>query len=160
VFVCKTDVVVCSRVYGMALAYSLNGAHAVVKHCKRVGATAGMRMSLPSNLLPTSKDAELRSIVPRATPEVTSTPLTSGEQDGCGKVMFGAFGKGGSLGSENGDDRDDGHTTSKEGSTDSEGGPSKGLRIAPVSDVGPRMEVDYGEGSADSLQQPPAGGYG
>jgi hypothetical protein len=40
-FVCKTDVVVCSRVYGMALAYSLNEAH-VVKHCERVGATAGM----------------------------------------------------------------------------------------------------------------------
>jgi hypothetical protein len=67
VFVCTTDVVVCSRVYGMALAYSLNGTY-VVKHCERVGATAGMRMSLPFNLLPTSKDAELRSIVPRAIP--------------------------------------------------------------------------------------------
>ena len=31
---CKTDVVVCSRAYGMALAYSLNEAH-VVKHYER-----------------------------------------------------------------------------------------------------------------------------
>jgi hypothetical protein len=59
VFVCKTDVVVCSRVYGVALAYPLNEAH-VVKHCERVGATAGMRMDLPFSLLPTSKDTELR----------------------------------------------------------------------------------------------------
>jgi hypothetical protein len=65
--------------------------------------------------------------------------------------MFGAFGKGGSFGSDIGDDdRNDGPTTSKEGSTDSEEGSSKGLRIAPVSGVGPRMEVDYGEGSASS----------
>jgi hypothetical protein len=63
-----------------------------------------MGMSLPSNLLPTSKDAELRSIAPRAIPELTSTALTTGEQDGHGKVMFGSFGKGGSLSSENGDD--------------------------------------------------------
>jgi hypothetical protein len=70
----------------------------VVKHCERVGATAGMGMNLPFNLLPTSnKDVELRSIVSRATPELTSTTLTTGEQDGHGKVMFGAFGKGGSL---------------------------------------------------------------
>jgi hypothetical protein len=113
-----------------------------------------MRMSLPSNLLPTSKDAELRSIVPRAIPEVTSTTLTSGEQDEFGKVMFGAFGKGGSLGS-GGDDV----TTETMGlrrlrrgptPTDSKEGTSKGLRIAPASGVGPRMEVDYGEGSASS----------
>jgi hypothetical protein len=42
VFVCKTDVVVCSTVAGymgcgVALAYSLNEVH-VVKHCERVGA--------------------------------------------------------------------------------------------------------------------------
>jgi hypothetical protein len=80
----------------MALAYPLNEAH-VVKHCERVGATAGMMMGLPFDLLPTSKDTELRSIVPRATPELTSTALTLGEQDGYGKSMFGSFGKGGSL---------------------------------------------------------------
>jgi hypothetical protein len=85
----------------------------VVKRCERVGATAGMRMSLPFNLLPTSKDAELRSIVPRAIPEKTSTALTTGEQDEHGKVMFGsAFGKDGSLGSGDSDDRGDGSTTS------------------------------------------------
>jgi hypothetical protein len=85
VFDCKTDVVVCSRVYGMALAYSLNEAH-VVKRCERVGAaTAGMRMGLPPNLLPTSKDTELRSVVPRSIAELTSTSLSAGEQEECGK---------------------------------------------------------------------------
>ena len=67
VFDCKTDVVVCSRVYGMGLAYSLNEAH-VGNHCERVGAKPGMKVLLPFRLLPTSKDAELRSIVPRAIP--------------------------------------------------------------------------------------------
>jgi hypothetical protein len=150
VFVCKTDVVVCSRVYGMAVAYSLNEAH-VVEHCERVGATAGMRTSLPFDLMPTSKDAELRSIVPRATPEKTSTALTAGGQDEYGKVMFGsASGKDGSFGSEGSDGRDhDGSTTSKE-ETDLEGGPFKGLRIEPAAGEGPRMEVDYGKGSASS----------
>ena len=81
---------------------------------------------------------------------MASTALTSGEQDGCGKVMFGAFGKGGSLGSENGDDRDNGSTASKEGPTDSEEGASKGLCIASVCGDGPGVEVDYGEGSASS----------
>jgi hypothetical protein len=110
-----------------------------------------MRMSLPFNLLPTSKDAELRSIVPRAIPELASTTLTTGEQDGCGKVMFGTFGKDGPLSSDKGDDRDEGSTTSKEGLYRLGGGfiqGPAGLRIAPDSGVGPRMEVDYGEGSA------------
>jgi hypothetical protein len=68
VFDCKTNVVVCSRVYGVALAYSLNEAH-VGGHCERVGATAGMKMRLPFNLMPTSKDVDLLSIVPRAIPD-------------------------------------------------------------------------------------------
>jgi hypothetical protein len=38
-------VVVCSRLYGMGLAYSLNEAH-VGDHCERVGAQPGMRMTL------------------------------------------------------------------------------------------------------------------
>jgi hypothetical protein len=49
-----------------------------------------MRMSLPFNLMPTSKDGELRSIVPRAIPEKTSTAPTAGEQDEYVKVMFGS----------------------------------------------------------------------
>jgi hypothetical protein len=62
-----------------------------------------MRTSFPLSLLPTSKDAELRSIVPRATPGLASTALTTGEQGGYGKAVFGSFGKGGgSLSSENG----------------------------------------------------------
>jgi hypothetical protein len=47
-----------------------------------------MRTSLPFNLLPTSKDAELRSIVPRAISELTSTALPTGEQEEYGKAMF------------------------------------------------------------------------
>ena len=64
--------------------------------------------------------------------------------------MFGTFGKDGPPSSDKGDDRDEGSTTSKEGPTDSDEGASKGLRIAPVSGVGPRMEVDYGEGPAST----------
>jgi hypothetical protein len=62
IFDCKTDVVVCSRVYGMGLAYSLNEAH-VGNHCERVGAKPGMKMALPFNLLPSSKDKDLRSAI-------------------------------------------------------------------------------------------------
>ena len=55
IFDCETDVVVCSRVYGMGLAYSLNEAH-VGDHCERVGAQPGMGMMLPFKLMPSSKD--------------------------------------------------------------------------------------------------------
>jgi hypothetical protein len=148
-FACKSDVTVCSRIYGLALAYSLNEAH-VVTHCERVGATAGMRMNLPFNLLLTSKDAELRSAVPRAIPELASTKLSTDEQEEYGKAMFGSLGKGGSSSSENGDDEGD-ETTSRDEPTDTDQeGTSKGLRIAPKSGVGPRMEIDYGRGSASS----------
>jgi hypothetical protein len=68
-FDCKTDVVVCSRVHGMGLAYSLDEAH-VRDHCERVGANPGMKMGLPFNLLTTSKDQDLLSIAPRAFPEL------------------------------------------------------------------------------------------
>jgi hypothetical protein len=48
----------------MGLAYSLNEAH-VGDHCERVGGQPGMRMMLPLRLMSSSKDKELRSIVPR-----------------------------------------------------------------------------------------------
>ena len=38
IFDCETDVVVCSKVHGMGLAYSLQDAH-VKDHCERVGQT-------------------------------------------------------------------------------------------------------------------------
>jgi hypothetical protein len=40
-----------------------------------------MRMMLPFRLLPTSKDKELRSIVPRPFPEVGFDPSSTGEQE-------------------------------------------------------------------------------
>jgi hypothetical protein len=79
VFDCETDVVVCSRVHGMGLAYSLDEAH-VRDHCERVGANPGMKMELPFNLLPTSKDKDLLSIVPRAFPELGLDTSSTGEQ--------------------------------------------------------------------------------
>jgi hypothetical protein len=80
-----------------------------------------MRMSLPFSLLPTPKDTELRSIAPRAIPELTSTTLPTGEQEEYGKAMFGSFGKGGSLSSDNDDDGDE-ESTSKEEPTDTRHG--------------------------------------
>jgi hypothetical protein len=43
IFGCETDVVVCSRVHGMGLAYSLEDAH-VKDHCERVGGSPGMEI--------------------------------------------------------------------------------------------------------------------
>ena len=70
VFDCETDVVVCSRAHGgMGLAYSLEDAH-VKDHCERVGGNPGMKMKLPFNLGPTSKDQDLLSIVPRGRSQI------------------------------------------------------------------------------------------
>ena len=41
IFECETDVVVCSRLHGMGLAYSLNEAHVGDAHCERVGGQTG-----------------------------------------------------------------------------------------------------------------------
>jgi hypothetical protein len=81
IFDCETDVVVCSRAYGMGLAYSLNEAH-VGDHCERVGAAQpGMGMVLPFKLMPSSKDKELRSIAPRPSPQVGLDPSSTDGQD-------------------------------------------------------------------------------
>jgi hypothetical protein len=141
IFDCETDVVVCSRVHGMGLAYSLDEAH-VRDHCERVGANPGMEMRLPFNLLSTSKDKDLLSIVPRAFPELGLDTSSTGELGEYGRAMFGKkFGEDGSGGSRN-----DGSDT--ESKTDSEEDPKKVLRIAAAADGGPGKDVDYGGGSA------------
>jgi hypothetical protein len=94
-------VVVCSRLYGMALAYSLNEAH-VGDHCERVGAQPGMRMALPFKLLPSSKDKELRSIVPRPFPPVGLDPSATDDE----QVEGGDNRNGGDFGGYGSDDRD------------------------------------------------------
>jgi hypothetical protein len=81
IFDCETDVVVCSRAHGMGLAYPLQDAH-VKGHCERVGANPGMKMKLPFNLGPTSKDQDLLSIVRRAIPDFGVNTSASGEQAG------------------------------------------------------------------------------
>ena len=60
-------------VYGMGLAYFLNEAH-VSDHCERGGAQPGMRMTLPFKLLASSKDSDLRSIIPRPIPGFGLSP--------------------------------------------------------------------------------------
>ena len=82
IFECETDVVVCSRVYGMGLAYSLNEAH-VGNHCERVGAQPGMYEDdvTAQTLANVHKDKELRSIAPRPFPEVGFDLSSTGEQD-------------------------------------------------------------------------------
>jgi hypothetical protein len=57
----------------------------VIIPCERVGAQPGMRMTLPFKLLPSSKDKELRSIVPRPSPPLGLDPsATDDEQVGGG----------------------------------------------------------------------------
>jgi hypothetical protein len=41
IFECKTDVIVCSRLYGMALAYSLNEAHVGDHSLRKSGGPTG-----------------------------------------------------------------------------------------------------------------------
>jgi hypothetical protein len=79
IFDCETDVLVCSRVHGMGLAYSLQDAH-VKDHCERVGANPGMEMKLPFNLGPTPKDQDLLSIVPMVIPDFGVETSASGDQ--------------------------------------------------------------------------------
>ena len=143
IFECETDVVVCSRVYGMGLAYSLNEAH-VGDHCERVGAKPGMKMMLPFNLLPTSKDKDLLSIVPRTFPDVGSDFSSTGEQDEYGEDMSGKnFGEGGSGGVGSG-----GSDTESKAETEPDVGPTKGLRVAPAVEGGIGENVDHGGGPA------------
>jgi hypothetical protein len=144
IFVCKTDVVVCSRVYGMGLAYSLNEAH-VGDHCKRVGGQPGMRMTLPFTLLPPSKDSELRSITPRPIPDFGLDPSATGEdQAGSGD----RYGDG--FGGTDSEDRDEGGSekTVEEGSGSEGALTPKGLRLAPKDAGGVGDSVDHGGGPA------------
>jgi hypothetical protein len=146
IFVCKSDVVVCSGLYGMALAYSLNEAH-VVDHCERVGAQPGMGMALPLTLVPSSKDKELRSIVPRQFPDFGLVPSATGEETrlivmipravvvSADTVPTSAISGGG-------------ETESRGGSETEEVPPPKGLRLAPTGAGGVGDSVDHGGGSA------------
>jgi hypothetical protein len=138
-------VVVCSRLYGMALAYSLNEAH-VVDHCEGVGVQPGMRTALPFALLPSSKDKELRSIVPRPFPDFGLDPSATGEdqaesddtRNGDGFDGYGSDVR----------DHGGGETESKEGSGSEEVPTPKGLRLAPTGAGGVGDSVDHGGGSA------------
>jgi hypothetical protein len=141
IFDCETDVVVCSRVHGMGLAYSLDEAH-VRDHCERVGANPGMKMELPFNLLPTSQDKELLSIVPRAFLELGLDTSSTGELDGHGYGK--KNGEGGSVGSGDGGSA----TASKKGTDSEEEDPEKVLRVAAAAAGGPGKDIDYGGGSA------------
>jgi hypothetical protein len=129
----------------MGLACSLNEAH-VGDHRERVGAQPGrMRMMLPLKLMPSPKDKELRSIVPRPFPQVGLGPSATDEQDGVGDKRNGdGFGGYGS------DDRDNGgsETESKEGPGSDGVPPSKGLRVAPTVAGGVGENVDHGGGPA------------
>jgi hypothetical protein len=93
-FVCKTDVVVCSTVYGMALAHSLNERCMWWNIAKEWGGgTAGVGMKLPFSPLSTSKDAELRPAVPRAIPELGSenSLRIADRQSGLDRTGYGPF---------------------------------------------------------------------
>jgi hypothetical protein len=65
IFDCETDVLVCSRVHGMGLAYSLQDAH-VKDHCERVGGAAnpGMKTELHLNRIFFLPTASLLTIAP------------------------------------------------------------------------------------------------
>jgi hypothetical protein len=63
-----------------------------------------MKMLLPFKLLPSSKDKDLRSIVPRTFPGAVGSDLSSaGEQEEMGEGLGGmSFGEGGSGGDRDG----------------------------------------------------------
>jgi hypothetical protein len=62
-----------------------------------------MKTALPFNLLPTSKDKDLLSIVPRTFPDVGSDFSSTGGQDEYGEGISGMnFGEGGSGGVKSG----------------------------------------------------------
>jgi hypothetical protein len=123
IFDCETDVIACSRVHEMGLAYSLEDAH-VKDHCERVGANPGMKMKLPFNLGPTSKDQDLLSIVPRAIPDIGLDTSATGEQ-----AEYEDDRKNGGYGSD--DSAVNGKLTASQRGTDSEeGDQAKDLRIA------------------------------
>jgi hypothetical protein len=105
-----------------------------------------MKMMLPFNLLPTSKDKDLLSIVPRTFLDVGSDFSSTGEQDEYGEDMSGKnFGEGGSGGDRNG-----GSDTESKAETEPEEDSSKGLRVASAADGGLGENIDYGGGSAAS----------
>jgi hypothetical protein len=103
-----------------------------------------MQILLPFKLFPSSKDKDLRSIVPRTFPDVGSDFSSSGEQDGFGGGMGGKnFGGGGSGG-----DRDGGSDTESKAETEPEEGSSKGLRVVSAADGGIGENINYGGGPA------------
>jgi hypothetical protein len=104
-----------------------------------------MKMVLPFNLLPSSKDKDLLSIVPRTFPDVGSDFSSSGEQDEYGEDSMSGknFGEGGSGGVGSG-----GSDTEPKAETEPDVGPTKGLRVASAADGGLGENIDYGGGPA------------
>jgi hypothetical protein len=103
-------------------------------------------MVLPFDLLPSSKDKDLLSIVPRTFPDVGSDFSSTGEQDEYGEDMSGKhFGEGGSGGVRS----DDSDTESK-AETEPDVDPAKGLRVASAADGGLGEDIDYDRGLAAS----------
>jgi hypothetical protein len=91
-----------------------------------------MKVLLPFRLLPTSKDKDLRSIVPRTFPDVGSDFSSSGEQEELGEDRSGKdFGEGGFGGDGGG-----GSDTESKAETEPDVGPTKGLRVAPAVEGG------------------------
>ena len=103
-----------------------------------------MQMLLPFRLLPTSKDKDLRLIVPRTFPDVGSDFSSSGEQEKLGEDRSGKdFGEGGFGGDGGG-----GSDTESKAETEPDVGPTKGLRVAPAVEGGIGENVDHGGGPA------------
>jgi hypothetical protein len=144
IFDCETDVVVCSRAHGMGLAYPLEQDAHVKDHCERVEANPGMKMKLPFNLGPTSKDQDLLSIAPRVIPDFGLGTSASGEQ-----AEFEDDRKKGEYGTD--DSAVSGkHTASQMGTGSEEDDQAKSLRVAAEAAGGLSSNIDFGEGPASS----------
>jgi hypothetical protein len=101
-----------------------------------------MKMELPFNLGPTSKDQDLLSIVPRAIPDFGLDTPAAGEQaeyeddrqnGGCGSDDSAVSGK---------------LTASQRGTDSEEDDQAKDLRIAAAAAGGPSSNIDFGGGPA------------